>query len=56
ATFDRKQSLTKAVCKTAFAAFDRNGDGTISMAELSSGRLLGQLSLDELSVTLKQLD
>mmetsp|Transcript_10337 Transcript_10337/g.24893 ORF Transcript_10337/g.24893 Transcript_10337/m.24893 type:complete len:665 (+) Transcript_10337:118-2112(+) len=56
ATFDRKQSLTKAVCKTAFAAFDRNGDGSISMAELTSGRLLGQLSMVELNRTLKELD
>ncbi|CAE7039324.1 CPK2 [Symbiodinium natans] len=56
ATFDRKQALTTAVCKTAFAAFDRNGDGSISMAELTSGHLLGQLSVEELSLTLKQLD
>lgn len=56
ATFDRKQSLTTAVCKTAFAAFDRNSDGTISMAELTSGRLLGALTVEEISETLKQLD
>eukprot|EP00439_Symbiodinium_sp_Y106_P035936 s1632_g4.t1 len=56
ATFDRKHGLTTAVCKTAFAAFDRNSDGTISMAELTSGRLLGALTVEEISETLKQLD
>lgn len=56
ATFSRKRCLTKAVCKTAFSAFDPNGDGTISLSELASGRLLGHLTGKELKGVLDDLD
>lgn len=56
ATFDRKKCLTKDVCKTAFLWFDKNDDGTISLAELVSGRMLGRLSAEEVALTLGDLD
>lgn len=56
ATFDRSQLLKPDVCFAAFRSFDKNGDGSISMSELACGRLLGHLSLEELSQILETLD
>jgi calcium-dependent protein kinase len=56
ATFDRKECLTEDVCRAAFESFDKNGDGSISLPELASGRLLGHLTIEELRETLKALD
>eukprot|EP00931_Biecheleriopsis_adriatica_P056332 TRINITY_DN33380_c0_g2_i1.p1 TRINITY_DN33380_c0_g2~~TRINITY_DN33380_c0_g2_i1.p1 ORF type:complete len:654 (-),score=122.55 TRINITY_DN33380_c0_g2_i1:195-2156(-) len=56
ATFDWKRYLTKAVLQTAFSCFDHDGDGSISMSELASGRLLGHLTARELQSTLEHLD
>jgi calcium-dependent protein kinase len=56
ATFDRHRCITPELCKAAFASFDKNGDGSISLSELSQGHLLGQLSLEELAQTLEDLD
>lgn len=56
ATFDRKVCLTEDVCRAAFNSFDKNGDGSISLPELASGRLLGHLTIEELRETLKALD
>merc|ERR1719316_768233 len=56
ATFDRKACITKAICKAAFACYDKDGDGKISMAELACGELLGHLSMEEMAITLEDLD
>lgn len=56
ATFDRKDCITQAIAKAAFAMYDKDGDGRISMEELSSGQLLGHLSLEEVAKTLEDLD
>lgn len=55
ATFDRKY-LTVEVCLAAFKSFDKDKDDLISLAELGQGRLLGQLSMEELAQTLRDLD
>lgn len=56
ATFDRDDCITQAIAKAAFASYDKDGDGRISMEELASGQLLGHLSLEEVSKTLEDLD
>jgi len=56
ATFDRKKNLTPEACLVAFMSFDKNNDGLISLSELGQGRLLGQLSPEELQQTLQDLD
>jgi len=56
ATFDRRRCCTQDVCKTAFSVFDKDGNGSISLLELSSGKMLGKMSAKELSATLQALD
>jgi calcium-dependent protein kinase len=56
ATFNRKKYITKSISKAAFAAYDKDGDGRISMAELAQGQLLGHLSMEEMAQTLEDLD
>ncbi|CAJ1426220.1 unnamed protein product [Effrenium voratum] len=56
ATFDRKTCLTEAVCREAFTTLDKNGDGTVDLGELHSGRLLGHIDMAELKETLEDLD
>merc|ERR1719424_112768 len=56
ATLDRRHCLQPSVLKAAFSSFDRNGDGNISMAELAGGKLLGHLTMDEISHIFDELD
>lgn len=56
ATFDRKACLTEAVCREAFNSLDKNKDGSLDLAELHTGRLLGHIDMDELKDTLEDLD
>eukprot|EP00929_Paragymnodinium_shiwhaense_P015562 TRINITY_DN123673_c0_g1_i1.p1 TRINITY_DN123673_c0_g1~~TRINITY_DN123673_c0_g1_i1.p1 ORF type:complete len:735 (-),score=223.05 TRINITY_DN123673_c0_g1_i1:210-2414(-) len=56
ATIDRKTLNSEKILKAAFSSFDKNGDGNISMTELAGGRLLGHLSLEELSQIFDELD
>lgn len=56
ATFNRKVYVKEPVCKAAFAVFDKDGDGGITRAELSDGKLLGQLSSQEISKLLCDID
>mmetsp|Transcript_30381 Transcript_30381/g.50170 ORF Transcript_30381/g.50170 Transcript_30381/m.50170 type:complete len:500 (+) Transcript_30381:3-1502(+) len=56
ATFDRKACLTEAVCREAFNSLDKNKDGSLDLAELQAGRLLGHIDMDELKETLEDLD
>lgn len=54
ATFDRKACLTEAVCREAFNSLDKNKDGSLDLAELHTGRLLGHIDMDELKDTLEE--
>jgi calcium-dependent protein kinase len=56
ATFDRQILKTRQIVKAAFACYDKDGDGCISMAELAQGQLLGDLSMEEVAQTLEDLD
>jgi len=57
ATFDRQNAITKdGLCRAAFGSFDKNGDGQVSVSELRTGRLLGQLTEDEISTALEEID
>eukprot|EP00929_Paragymnodinium_shiwhaense_P017714 TRINITY_DN12736_c0_g1_i1.p1 TRINITY_DN12736_c0_g1~~TRINITY_DN12736_c0_g1_i1.p1 ORF type:complete len:776 (+),score=184.56 TRINITY_DN12736_c0_g1_i1:83-2410(+) len=56
ATFDRAKCLTTDVLWAAFCSFDKDGNGTISMAELAQGHLLGHLRLEDIAQTLSDLD
>ena len=44
------------VLRATFDCFDRDGDGAISLMELSSGHLLGTLSMEELHEILTWCD
>ncbi|CAJ1426755.1 unnamed protein product [Effrenium voratum] len=48
AAIDPEAYLNTKVLRATFNCFDRDGDGSISLSELSNGRLLGALSLEEL--------
>lgn len=56
ATLDTKKALTTGLCQAAFASFDKNKDGAISISELASGKMLGQLSMEEVRETMEALD
>jgi calcium-dependent protein kinase len=56
ATFDRKKHLQESVCRAAFTAFDQDCNGTITLEELSSGSLLGNMSLSELGKLVNDVD
>mmetsp|Transcript_86418 Transcript_86418/g.257929 ORF Transcript_86418/g.257929 Transcript_86418/m.257929 type:complete len:575 (-) Transcript_86418:91-1815(-) len=57
ATFDRRSAVGhEGLCRAAFSSFDKNGDGEVSIAELHSGRLLGQLTEAEIAAALKEID
>eukprot|EP00929_Paragymnodinium_shiwhaense_P024301 TRINITY_DN14997_c0_g1_i2.p1 TRINITY_DN14997_c0_g1~~TRINITY_DN14997_c0_g1_i2.p1 ORF type:complete len:835 (-),score=199.56 TRINITY_DN14997_c0_g1_i2:130-2634(-) len=56
ATLDRDRFVTDDLCWAAFCSFDKDGNGTISMSELSRGFLLGHLCEEELRQTLLDLD
>lgn len=55
ATMDKKRLVTEKLCKAAFATFDKDSDGSISMAELAGG-VLGHLSMEELAATYAAID
>eukprot|EP00931_Biecheleriopsis_adriatica_P008427 TRINITY_DN109614_c0_g1_i1.p1 TRINITY_DN109614_c0_g1~~TRINITY_DN109614_c0_g1_i1.p1 ORF type:complete len:610 (-),score=97.10 TRINITY_DN109614_c0_g1_i1:182-2011(-) len=48
AMMDPRVYMGPKFLRVAFNCFDRNGDGSISLSELSDGHLLGHLSLEEL--------
>eukprot|EP00927_Polykrikos_kofoidii_P008326 TRINITY_DN13455_c0_g1_i1.p1 TRINITY_DN13455_c0_g1~~TRINITY_DN13455_c0_g1_i1.p1 ORF type:complete len:932 (-),score=187.23 TRINITY_DN13455_c0_g1_i1:327-3122(-) len=56
ATFDRDRYLRKDVCKVAYSVFDQDGDGDITISELLNGRMLGNLSQDEIVKMVEDLD
>merc|ERR1740121_707877 len=56
ATFDLPLAAKKGICKAAFSSFDKNNDGSISISELATGKMLGHLSMDEVMETMDALD
>ncbi|CAE7383484.1 CPK2 [Symbiodinium sp. CCMP2456] len=56
ATFNRKACLTDAVVQEAFKILDKNNDGSIDLDELSSGRMLGHIPIEELQQILEDMD
>lgn len=57
ATFDRHNAINReSLCRAAFSSFDKNGDGEVSIAELHTGRLLGQLTEEEIKTALDEID
>mmetsp|Transcript_43984 Transcript_43984/g.111354 ORF Transcript_43984/g.111354 Transcript_43984/m.111354 type:complete len:642 (-) Transcript_43984:10-1935(-) len=56
ATFDMRKALEMGLCRAAFASFDKNNDGAISISELATGKMIGNLSMDELVETMDSLD
>jgi len=56
ATFDRKKVMDAGVMEAAFSSFDKNGDGKVSISELATGKLIGKLTMDELSDSLEAID
>lgn len=56
ATFNYQKALRDGLCRAAFSSFDKNHDGSISISELATGKMLGHLALDEVSSTLEALD
>merc|ERR1712032_1044679 len=56
ATFAREHCLDDSLCRAAFRMFDKNGEGKISVADLASGKLLGNLSMHELRQLMEDLD
>lgn len=56
ATFDVRKAAGEGLCRAAFASFDKDHDGTISISELATGKMLGQLTLDEIVETMDELD
>merc|ERR1712070_648821 len=56
ATFDRKKCLQEGACKAAFAAFDQDCDGFVTVEELATGSLLGNLKQSHLSKLVKDTD
>lgn len=56
ATFDMKKALKAGLFEAAFASFDKNKDGSISISELATGKMLGNLTVDEIMSTMEALD
>jgi len=56
ATFDRHKNLQENVCRAAFTAFDQDANGTITLEELSSGSMLGNMHLSELGRLVNDCD
>mmetsp|Transcript_47536 Transcript_47536/g.136247 ORF Transcript_47536/g.136247 Transcript_47536/m.136247 type:complete len:652 (+) Transcript_47536:19-1974(+) len=56
ATVDMKRALTAGHCQAAFSSFDKNKDGSISISELATGKMLGQLTAEEIVQTMEALD
>lgn len=56
ATFDRQKYLDEDVCRAVFFSFDKDGDGHISRSELLNGRLLGNLSQEDITQLVQDLD
>ncbi|CAE8640126.1 unnamed protein product [Polarella glacialis] len=56
ATADSRKCLAPKVLRAAFNCFDRNQDGFICLAEMSSGHLLGDLSLEALAKIIEEND
>lgn len=56
ATFDRKKAHKDGLYKAAFESFDKNGDNQLTVSELATGRLLGQLEVQEVYDVIEALD
>jgi len=57
ATFKQQNAIQReSLCLATFSSFDKNGDGKVSISELATGRLLGKLTLDEITDALSQID
>lgn len=56
ATFNRERYVGEEVCKVAFTAFDRDGNGHIEYAELLEGRMLGHLTPEETRQLMREFD
>jgi len=56
ATFDLRKAASEGLCKAAFSSFDKNRDGSISISELTTGKMLGKMTQDEIFETFDELD
>eukprot|EP00931_Biecheleriopsis_adriatica_P080097 TRINITY_DN53456_c0_g1_i1.p1 TRINITY_DN53456_c0_g1~~TRINITY_DN53456_c0_g1_i1.p1 ORF type:complete len:717 (+),score=146.58 TRINITY_DN53456_c0_g1_i1:21-2171(+) len=56
ATFDRQKCTTEAVCRAAFCCFDKDRSGNLDQEELLDGRLLGELTMQEVNQLVRELD
>lgn len=56
ATLDVEKQRESKLFKDIFDSFDRNGDGTLSISELSTGDKIGALSVDELAREMAKVD
>jgi len=56
ATVPRRKYVNEKIGRVIFNSFDKDGDGQISLGELATGKLLGQLRADELLQALTDLD
>lgn len=56
ATVPRRKYINDKIGKVIFNSFDKDGDGNISLSELVTGKLLGNLRAEELVQALKDLD
>lgn len=52
----RKQFLSEECLRCVFEFFDRDHSGSISMAELASGHLMGAVSMEELAAIIGEVD
>jgi len=56
ATIDMKKHMRSELLRATFSSFDKNGDGALSVSDLSGGKLVGAMSVDELIEEMEKVD